>query len=422
MLALAGQRRSALAHPIRNRRAEMPHGALVWELTIALVVGLLLFDYFFHIRTAHVPTLGEAARWSALYVGVALAFGVAVWVLGGREMGVQYFAGYLTEKALSVDNVFVFLIIMTSFKVPREDQQKALLIGIVIALLARSGFIFAGAALIEHFAWVFYIFGLILLVTAGHMLVPEDQRRGDDDESTVLRLTRRLLPNCGGYDGDKLFTVVDGKRRMTPMVLVIVALGLTDILFALDSIPAIFGLTQDVFIVFTATAFSLLGLRQLFFLVEGLLERLLYLSYGLAAILGFIGVKLVLHALHENNVPFINDGEPVKVIEISTLQSLVVIIGILVATVLLSLLSPRGKAKTAIRRLRRDLADWQEVQAAAAATAAEREAAYARLLASEQAVKALPEKYRAMIDERQTLREMLADAHRRAAASDTTVQ
>ena len=398
----------------------MPHGGLVWELTIALVVGLLLFDYFFHIRTAHVPSLGEAARWSAAYVGVALAFGAAVWVLGGSEMGVQYFAGYLTEKALSVDNVFVFLIIMTSFKVPREDQQKALLIGIVIALLARSGFIFLGAALIERFAWVFYIFGLILLVTAGHMLVPEDQRRSDDSEGTVLRLTRRLLPDCGAYDGDKLFTVVDGHRRMTPMVLVVVALGLTDILFALDSIPAIFGLTQDVFIVFTATAFSLLGLRQLFFLVEGLLERLIYLSYGLAAILAFIGVKLVLHALHENNVPFINDGEPVKVIEITTIQSLVVILAILLVTVLLSLLSPRGKAKSAIRRLRRDLATVQQLQAQATSEA-ERTAAYERLVASERAVRALPEKYRAMIDERQTLREMLADVHRRAAAADTTV-
>jgi tellurite resistance protein TerC len=418
MLALVRRRRSALAHLNLRWRIAMPHGPLVWELTIALVVALLLFDYFFHIRTAHVPTLAEAARWSAAYIGVALAFGVAVWVLGGSELGIQYFAGYLTEKALSVDNVFVFLIIMTSFKVPREDQQKALLIGIVIALLARSGFIFAGAALIEHFAWVFYIFGLILLITAGHMLVPEDHRRGDDDQGTVLRMTRRLLPNCGGYDGDRLFTVVDGKRRMTPMVLVIVALGLTDILFALDSIPAIFGLTQDVFIVFTATAFSLLGLRQLFFLVEGLLERLLYLSYGLAAILAFIGVKLVLHALHENNVPIINDGEPVKVIEISTIQSLVVIVGILVVTVLASLLSPKGKVKTAVGRLRRDLAAWQDLHASGSASATERQAAYEKLVASEQAVKSLPEKYRAMIHERQTLREMLADVHAAEAAAD----
>src|SRR4051812_7554445 len=383
----------------------MTHPPIVWGLTIVLIAGLLLFDYIFHVRTAHVPRIGEAARWSAVYVSVAVLFGGAVWVLGGSELGIQYFAGYLTEKALSVDNVFVFLVIMNSFKVPREDQQKALLIGIVIALLARAGFIFVGAALIEHFAWVFYIFGVVLLVTAGHMLVPEGARHEGDDEGVVLRLARALMPTSCTYDGDKLFTMRDGKRVMTPMVMVILALGLTDVLFALDSIPAIFGLTTDVFIVFTATAFSLLGLRQLFFLVEGLLERLLYLSYGLAAILAFIGIKLVLHALHENNVPFINDGEPVKVVEVSTLQSLVAIIGILVLTVLLSLLSPKGKAKTAISRLRRRLADWQDLQGSAALPA-QREAAYAILVQAEQAVRALPEEYRRdLIEERQTLRE-----------------
>lgn len=397
----------------------MPHAPLAWEFTIALIVGLLLFDWFFHVRTAHVPQLGEAARWSALYVGVALAFGVLVWFFGGSELAIQYYAGYLTEKALSVDNVFVFLVIMTSFKVPREDQQKALLIGIVVALVARAGFIFLGAALIERFAWVFYVFGIVLLLTAGRMLAPEDKRHDEQDEGLVLRLTRSLMPTSCTYDGDKLFTIRDGKRVMTPMVLVILALGLTDILFALDSIPAIFGLTTDVFIVFTATAFSLLGLRQLFFLVEGLLERLLYLSYGLAAILAFIGLKLVLHALHENNVPFINDGEPVNVVEISTVQSLVVIIGILAFTVALSLLSPRGKAKTAVGRLRRRLAAWQELDASRAPHD-ERAAAYAGLVEAEQAVRALPEKFRAMIHERQTLRERLAEAHARQAAAGTT--
>jgi tellurite resistance protein TerC len=393
----------------------MTHPPLVWELTIALIVALLLFDYFFHIRTPHVPTLKEAATWSAVYIGVALLFGVAVLVLGGTELGTEYFAGYLTEKALSVDNVFVFLVIMSSFKVPREDQQKALLIGIVIALLARTGFIFLGAVLIERFAWVFYIFGVILLLTAGHMLAPEDKRHGEEHEGAVLRATRALMPTSCTYDGDKLFTVQNGKRRMTPMLLVIVALGLTDVLFALDSIPAIFGLTQDVFIVFTATAFSLLGLRQLFFVVEGLLERLLYLSYGLSAVLAFIGLKLVLHALHENNVPFINDGQPVRVVEITTLQSLVVIVGILVVTVLVSLHSTKGKAKLAVSRLRRRLAAWQELDQATA-PAAERQAAYAGLVEAEQAVRALPEEYRALIQERQTLREMLAQAHARQAA------
>lgn len=396
----------------------MPHAPIAWELTIALIVALLLYDYFFHVRKPHVPGLREAARWSALYVGVAVAFGGVVWFLGGSEMGIQYFAGYLTEKALSVDNVFVFLVIMNSFKVPREDQQKALLIGIVIALLARAGFIFIGAALIERFAWVFYIFGIVLLMTAGNMLRPEDKRHEDKDEGIILRVTRAMMPTSCSYDGDKLFTIRDGRRVITPMLLVVLALGLTDILFALDSIPAIFGLTTDVFIVFTATAFSLLGLRQLFFLIEGLLERLLYLSYGLAAILAFIGLKLVLHALHENNVPFINDGEPVKVIEISTLQSLVVIVGILLFTVVLSLCSPAGKAKTAIGRLRRRLAAWQALDAAAAPHA-ERVAAYEGLVEAEHAVRALPERFRAQIHERQTLREMLADAHARHSAAAT---
>ena len=392
----------------------MTHGPLVWTLTLALIAGLLLFDYFFHIRTAHVPSLAEASRWSAAYVGIALAFGVLVFLLGGRELGTEYFAGYLTEKALSVDNVFVFLLIMSSFKVPPEDQQKALLIGIVIALVARAGLIFVGAVLIERFAWVFYLFGLVLLLTAGHMLQPEDKRHEPDreQEGLILRLTRKLIPTTASYHGDRLFVVQDGKRHMTPMVPVIVALGLTDILFALDSIPAIFGLTEDIFIVFTATAFSLLGLRQLFFLVEGLLERLLYLSYGLAAILALIGLKLILHALHGNNLPFINDGQPVKVIEISTMQSLLAIIAILLLTVLLSLLSPKGKAKTAVSRLRQRLAAYQGLDADAPAT--QRETAYADLRRAEDEVRALPEEFRALIHERETLREMLADVHYRA--------
>ena len=393
----------------------MPHGPLVWEATVALIVALLLFDYFFHVRTAHVPAMAEAARWSALYIGIAVLFGGAVFWFGGAELGTEYFAGYITEKALSVDNVFVFLVIMSSFKVPPQDQQKALLIGIVIALVARAGFIFLGATLIEHFAWVFYIFGLVLLVTAGHMLVPSEQRHGDGEESAVLRMARRLIPTTDHYDGDKLFTRQDGRRRMTPMVLVIVSLGLTDVLFALDSIPAIFGLTQDTFVVFTATAFSLLGLRQLYFLIEGLLERLLYLSYGLAAILGLIGVKLVLHALHENNVPFINDGAPVRVIEISTMQSLVAILAILLATVLFSVLSPKGKAKLAVARLRRILAEYLELEADA--PPARREALHARLTEAETVVGGLAPELRASIHERHTLRELIAQAHARQARS-----
>src|SRR5215207_4773471 len=233
---------------------------LVWGLTIAAICGLLLFDFVFHVRKAHAPTLREAAIWSGLYVGLALLFGVGVLVLGGTQAGSEYFAGYVTEKALSVDNLFVFLIIMTSFRVPREDQQKVLLFGIVFSLIARTGFIFVGAALINSFAWVFYLFGLILLLTAGNMLKPAGADTHSPD-NLVVRLARRLLRTSDTYDGDRLFTQVDDRRVMTPMLLVMVAIGGTDILFALDSIPAIFGLTQDVYLVFTATAFSLLGLR-----------------------------------------------------------------------------------------------------------------------------------------------------------------
>jgi tellurite resistance protein TerC len=299
-----------------------------WIATVAFITGLLLFDFVFHVRKAHIPTLREASIWSALYVGIAVLFGVGVWVFGGSTMGTEYFAGYVTEKALSVDNLFVFLIIMTSFKVPRADQQKVLLFGIVFSLIARTGFILLGAALINSFAWVFYLFGLVLILTAGNLLKPEGEDSHTAD-NLVVRLARRFLNTTDHYDGDKLVTVVDGTRRLTPMLLVMVAIGGTDILFALDSVPAIFGLTTNVFLVFTATAFSLLGLRQLFFLIDGLLDRLIHLTYGLAAILAFIGVQLILHALHENNVSFINDGRPVEVVEISTGLSLSVIIGVL---------------------------------------------------------------------------------------------
>jgi tellurite resistance protein TerC len=359
---------------------------VVWGLTVVGIVGLLVFDFVFHVRKAHVPTLREAAVWSALYVGLALVFGVGVLVFGGTGPGSEYFAGYVTEKALSVDNLFVFLIIMTSFRVPREDQQKVLLFGIVFSLVARTGFIFVGAALINSFAWVFYVFGLILLLTAGNMLKSEGEESHSAD-NVIIRLARKMFHTTDHYDGDRLFTIQDGKRAMTPMLLVMVAIGGTDILFALDSIPAIFGLTQNTFIVFTATAFSLLGLRQLFFLIDGLLDRLIYLSYGLAAILGFIGVKLVLHALHENNVPFVNDGRPVPVVEISTGLSLSVIIGVLVVTVAASLLSRAGRAQNAITNARRHAASYLDSEYTA--DPAERERIFRLLLAERDQIVAL---------------------------------
>jgi tellurite resistance protein TerC len=366
----------------------------VWVLTVAGILALLVLDFVFHIRKAHVPTLTEAALWSGAYVGIAIAFGVGVLVLGGTRMGSEYFAAYVTDKALSVDNLFVFLIIITSFRVPREDQQKVLLFGIVLALLGRTGFIFLGAGLINAFAAVFYLFGVLLLLTAGNMLKPrgEESRVGDN---VIVRLVRMVFHTTDHYDGDKLFTSVDGKRALTPMLLVMVAIGGTDILFALDSIPALFGLTQNVFLIFTATAFSLLGLRQLYFLIDGLLDRLIYLSYGLAAILGFIGVKLVLHALHENNVPFINDGNPVPVAEISTGLSLAVILGVLVLTVLGSLFSKRGRAQNAISNARRHATSYLDTEYTA--DPAERERIFRALLDERDQIIALGPKYRQMV-------------------------
>ncbi|MDF8266003.1 TerC family protein [Luteipulveratus flavus] len=385
--------------------------AHVWVLTVVGIIAMLAYDFFFHTRKAHVPSLREATLWSSLYVGIAVLFGLGVLVLGGATAGGEYFAGYITEKALSVDNLFVFLIIMSSFRVPREDQQKVLLFGIVFALIARTVFIFIGAALINQFAWVFYFFGLILLLTAGNMLKGEvGEEDAHEDQNIMVKLARKLIHTSEEYDGDKLFTHVDGKRVLTPMLLVMVAIGGTDILFALDSIPAIFGLTQSTYIVFTATAFSLLGLRQLFFLIEGLLERLIYLSYGLAAILAFIGVKLILHALHENNVPFINDGEHVKVVEISTALSLSVIIGILVVTVAASLLSKRGRAKTAIGNARRHVRDYLDLDYTA--DVAERERIFGLLMKEGQQIRALGPKYRAMARDETSLMEQIDEARR----------
>ncbi|OJF14880.1 tellurite resistance protein TerC [Couchioplanes caeruleus] len=383
----------------------MQVSGLVWTLTVAGIIGLVLFDFFFHVRRAHIPSLKEAGIWSGVYVGLAIVFGFGVLIFGGQDMGAEYFAGWVTEKALSVDNLFVFLVLLGSFKVPRADQQKVLLFGIVFSLVARTGFIFLGAALINSFAWVFYLFGLILLITAGNLLKSEAERSA---HNVIIRVARRYLRTSDTYDGDKLFTVQGGKRVMTPMLLVMVAIGGTDILFALDSIPAIFGLTQSVYLVFTATAFSLLGLRQLYFLLDGLLDRLIFLSYGLAVVLAFIGVKLVLHALHENNVPFINGGDHVYVIEISTLMSLSFIVGVLIVTVIASLLSPKGRAQTYVAAARRHAAQFLDIETDPKYC----DEIYHKLLDEEAHLKKLPEKYRARIREEQELTELLRRAHR----------
>ncbi|BDZ51197.1 hypothetical protein GCM10025867_34380 [Frondihabitans sucicola] len=318
---------------------------LIWILTIVFILGLLVFDFYSHVRKPHEPTIRESATWSIVYIGIAILFGVGVGVSSGWTLGGEYFAGWITEKALSVDNLFVFLIIMTSFAVPRIYQQKVLLVGIAIALVSRGLFIALGVTIIENFSWVFYLFGLLLFWLA-YSQIKGGHDEGDQGDSRLIRILRKIIPTSDDYDKDRLTTKINGKRLFTPLLLVMVAIGLTDVLFALDSIPAIFGLTQDAYIVFTANAFSLLGLRQLYFLISGLLERLVYLAQGLAVILAFIGVKLAFHALHVNEVPFINGGRSVDWIpEIPIWFSLgFIVLTILVATVL-SLRKSRNDAR-----------------------------------------------------------------------------
>lgn len=323
--------------------------ALEWTLTIAVILGLFVFDFFAHVRTPHDPTFKESGFWSAIYIGLAVVFGGFVaWKWGSTFAG-EYYAGFVTEKALSVDNLFIFVIIMSSFAVPRIYQQKVLLIGIVLALVMRGVFIAVGAAAIGAFSWVFYLFGLFLVFTAvkllresGHEVEQEEKR-----DSRIVALVKRVLPTTDQYDGDRLLTRIDGRRALTPLLLALLAIGFADLLFALDSIPAIYGLTEQPYLVFTANAFALMGLRQLYFLIGGLLDRLVYLSYGLSAILAFIGVKLVLHALHENTLPFVNGGRHVEVPEISTPVSLSVIVGILFIATVASLIETRGTARAA---------------------------------------------------------------------------
>ena len=329
----------------------------VWAITCVVILGLFVFDFFAHVRVPHAPSLRESGMWSAIYVSIAVIFGLFVWWQWGGTYGGEYFAGYVTEKALSVDNLFVFVIIMSKFAVPREYQQKVLLLGIVMALVMRGAFIAVGAAAINAYSWVFYLFGAFLIFTAIKLLRESDDpvEHEEERETRLERFLKKRLRTSDEYDGDKLFTKINGKRWATPMLLVLIVIGFTDVLFALDSIPAIYGLTQEPYLVFTANAFALMGLRQLYFLLGGLLDRLVFLSYGLSFILGFIGVKLVLHALHENTLPFINGGEHVAVPEISTVVSLSVILATLVITTVASLLwSKRKGASTSEPAVRHD--------------------------------------------------------------------
>jgi TerC family integral membrane protein len=318
---------------------------LVWAVTVVVTVGALFVDLVVIARRPHEPTMGEVARHLAFFIGLAVVFGAALWVFAephelSANPGPEFFAGWLTEYSLSIDNLFIFLIIMAKFSVPRQYQQTALMIGIVLALLMRAIFIVVGAAAINEFGWVFYVFGAFLLWTAFKLA---RQGSTDDDQeeyeqNRLVRFAQQHLPATAEWNGTKLFTRENGKRLVTPMFLVVLTLGTTDLLFALDSIPAIYGLTEDPYLVFTANVFALMGLRQLYFLIGGLLRRLIYLSYGLAILLGFIGVKLVLHAMHTNELAFVNGGEHIGwAPEIPIWLSLAIIVGTLAVTAVVSL-------------------------------------------------------------------------------------
>lgn len=291
----------------------------------------------------------EASIWVSAYVALALVFAGTLYFVGGITVTGEFIAGWLTEYSLSIDNLFVFVLIIAGFNVPKKYQQRALMFGVLVALLFRAIFILAGAAVIERFAGVFYLFGAWLIWTAWQQIKPDDNEEFKD--SLLVRTVKKFFPYSETYDGGKLITKVDGKKLITPMLLVFLALGSTDILFALDSIPAIFGITKDPFIVFATNIFALMGLRQLYFLLGGLLEKLEYLKYGIAAILGFIGVKLVLHALGHNNIPFIAGGKPIAwAPDIPIWFSLVFIVGAMgTATVLSVIKAKRVAAKTGTR-------------------------------------------------------------------------
>ncbi|WP_343240178.1 TerC family protein [Streptomyces sp. SID12488] len=305
----------------------------LWVLTIVGLAALIAVDFFIG-RKPHDVSIKEAGIWTVVWIALAGLFGLGLLVFSGGEPAGEFFAGFITEKSLSVDNLFVFVLIMAKFAVPSQYQQRVLLVGVLIALVLRAIFIAAGAAILASFAWVFYIFGAFLIWTAWKLI--QEARTDDEDEefeeNKLLKAVEKRFGVADRYHGTKLWIEENGKRIMTPMLVVMLAIGTTDVLFALDSIPAIFGLTQDPYIVFTANAFALMGLRQLYFLIGGLLRKLVHLSYGLSVILGFIGVKLVLHALHESGV---------HVPEISIPVSLGVICGVLVITTITSLIASR---------------------------------------------------------------------------------
>ncbi len=303
--------------------------AWLWVVTVLGLLAVIFFDFYLISRNPRDPSMRECTAWIGVYVGLAVLFGLGILLTAGPQYGGEFFAGWITEYSLSVDNLFVFVIIMSSFAVPREYRQKVLSIGIVIALVMRGVFIMVGYEAITRFDWLFYVFGAFLVYTAWKLMAHKDEEEDEFTENAMLRFVKKIVPATDKYSGARMTVKVSGRRMVTPMLIVMVAIGTTDLLFALDSIPAIFGLTKEPYLVFTANAFALMGLRQLFFLIGGLLDKLVYLSIGLSVVLGFIGVKLVMEALHHDGVAWAP--------EIPILLSLAIIIGTLAVTTVASL-------------------------------------------------------------------------------------
>ncbi len=335
----------------------------VWAVTLLSLLAVLALDLFVIGRGPHTVSLREAGSWVGAMALLAVTFGLGLSHVAGPTYGGQFFAGWITEYSLSVDNLFVFVVIMSRFKVPRDYQHKALLIGVLLALGLRGVFIGLGSAVVAAFDWAFYVFGAFLIYTAARLATGHgDESTGDTGqrdgpgtleaaappENGLVRFARRIYPTVDEYHGSALTAWIGGRRALTPMALVILALGATDVLFALDSIPAVFGLTQQPYIVFTANLFALLGLRQLYFLLGGLLERLVYLSTGLSVILGFIGLKMIVEALHGSGIEHLG---PVALPTISIPVSLGVIVVTLVVTTVLSLtVGSRRRAPQSVNR------------------------------------------------------------------------
>ncbi|MDT0157018.1 TerC/Alx family metal homeostasis membrane protein [Microbacterium sp. ARD32] len=325
----------------------------VWFEITSLVVltAILIGDLLLILKRPHIPSTRESALWVVFYVTLALIFAGLLFVVGDAKTSLDFLTGWAMEYSLSIDNLFVFILIMTQFAVPRRYQQEALMAGIIIALVLRAIFIIIVGAAVQHLSPIFYLFGVFLLFTAIRQAMPDREEDDAQTENFIVRQIRRVIPISESYDGPRLRTTVAGRRIWTPMLIVFISLGVTDLMFAVDSIPAIFGITTNPFIVFTANLFALMGLRQLYFLLGNLLDKLRYLHYGVAFILAFIGVKLVLHAMHENELPFINGGQPIAwAPDIDNWMSLGVIFGSMAVATIASLIASGREKRAAIER------------------------------------------------------------------------